>query len=319
MKKEIGGFLELESYDLPMMHGKALDLNTGRNCLAFLIKKKKKKKIWIPIFSCNAIKTTCLKEGTEIKWYAIDEHFQPLIKDLKKDEWLYVINFFGQLDDDCLRKLKERYQRVIFDQAHAYYQKPVKDCDNIYTCRKFFGVPDGAFLYTDHNSGLRLKRAESRNSIDYLLGRYEKSAKEYYNAYLEHEKELEYETIKRMSLLTKNLLHAIDYEKVRNVRNSNYQYLREQFNKYNIIDACEADGPYMYPLMIEGAHELRQKLIKQNIFIPLLWPRVVEEANPNTWDYKMAAEVLPLPVDQRYNYKDMKYLVAVISKLGGLK
>ena len=35
--KEIGGYLELDTYSLPMLHGDALALNSGRACLQYLI------------------------------------------------------------------------------------------------------------------------------------------------------------------------------------------------------------------------------------------------------------------------------------------
>ena len=42
--KEIGGYLELDTYSLQMLHDGAIALNSGRNCLAYLIKKKNIKK-----------------------------------------------------------------------------------------------------------------------------------------------------------------------------------------------------------------------------------------------------------------------------------
>lgn len=42
--KEIGGYLELDTYNMPMMHGDAMAFNSGRSCLAYLIEKKISKK-----------------------------------------------------------------------------------------------------------------------------------------------------------------------------------------------------------------------------------------------------------------------------------
>lgn len=48
--KEIGGYIEMEHYNLPMLHDRAIALNCGRNCLAYLIRAKEIKK-----FCCQNI------------------------------------------------------------------------------------------------------------------------------------------------------------------------------------------------------------------------------------------------------------------------
>jgi hypothetical protein len=43
--KEVGGFIELDKYFLPMYHSKAIKLNLGRNALAYVLRAKQIKKI----------------------------------------------------------------------------------------------------------------------------------------------------------------------------------------------------------------------------------------------------------------------------------
>ena len=38
--KEYGGYIELDTYSLPMLHEGAKALNCGRNCLAYLIEAR---------------------------------------------------------------------------------------------------------------------------------------------------------------------------------------------------------------------------------------------------------------------------------------
>ena len=38
--KEYGGYIELDTYRLPMLHEDAIALNCGRNCLAYLIEAR---------------------------------------------------------------------------------------------------------------------------------------------------------------------------------------------------------------------------------------------------------------------------------------
>ena len=46
--KEIGGYMSLEQYHLPMLHGDGIKLNSGRSCLAYLIKVKNSRKSALP-------------------------------------------------------------------------------------------------------------------------------------------------------------------------------------------------------------------------------------------------------------------------------
>ena len=53
--KEIGVFFELELPQKEEYHSKAIRLNTGRNCLEYILKNNGYKKIYIPFYICNSI------------------------------------------------------------------------------------------------------------------------------------------------------------------------------------------------------------------------------------------------------------------------
>lgn len=38
---------------------------------------------------------------------------------------------------------------IILDNTQSFFQKPISGIDTIYSCRKYFGVPDGAYLSTN--------------------------------------------------------------------------------------------------------------------------------------------------------------------------
>ena len=143
---EIGGYIELDKYALPMLHEGAISLNCGRNCLAYLLRARKIKKILLPKFLCDSVSSVCGRERVSVDFYSVGLNFMPIDIDLAEDEWLYIVNYYGQLGQDLLWELKEKYDRIIVDHAQAYFQMPLKGVDTLYTCRKFFGVPDGAFL-----------------------------------------------------------------------------------------------------------------------------------------------------------------------------
>ena len=146
--KEIGGYIEFDTYRLPMLHEGALALTCGRNCLAYLLQRKNIKKLRIPYLICDSIINVCKREGTVCAFYSIGMDLKPAELTLGEDEWLYLVNFYGQLSNDDIRYYVEKYGRVIVDQAHGYFEEAIPNVDTLYTCRKWFGVADGAFLYT---------------------------------------------------------------------------------------------------------------------------------------------------------------------------
>jgi len=311
--REIGGYIELDSYNLPMMHKDAVALNCGRNCLAYLFKCRGIKKLKVPYFICDSILKVCDREGVEKDFYHIDVNFKPINICLADDEWLYLVNFYGQISNREIKEYVDTYHRVIVDQANGYFEEPLPGVDTFYTCRKWFGVADGAFLYTDKILEEELPLDMSFDRMHYLLGRFEKTASEFYKEYTDNNKFFITEPIKRMSRLTTNLLHALDYEKVKKIRTDNFDYLNKALGNYNQLDLKTAT--FMYPFMVKNGAVLRRHLQDNKIYIPTLWPSVFEITEKDDIEYQMAENILPLPIDQRYSYTDLNYIVQSVMSL----
>lgn len=309
MTKEIGGYLELDRYHLPMLHDEAIALNSGRNCLAYLIPKKRIKRIWIPKFLCASVSDVCRREGCEVCYYSIGIDFTPILA--PTDDWVYLVNYYGQVNNDRIREYKKQYSNLIVDNVQAYYQPPVEGIDTIYTCRKYFGVSDGAFLYTDAELE-ELEQDESFERVKFLLGRFERTASEFYSEFVSEEEEFSKFPVKKMSKLTDNLLHGIDYEMVKNRRTENFSYLHSSLKGVNKLELSIPAGAYMYPFYIKNGSEIRKKIQAKKIYVPTLWPDVFNLCGENELEYDMAKNILPIPVDQRYDIEDMVYIVDII-------
>ena len=61
-------------------------------------------------------------------------------------------------------------------------------------------------------------------------------------------------------------------------------------------------------LFLENGAEIRIKKKKKKIFIPMLWPNVLRNVAEDTIEFKLASNILPLPIDQRYGKKHMIYI-----------
>ena len=169
-------------------------------------------------------------------------------------------------------------------------------------------------MYTDAFVERELPVDESFERIHYIIGRYERTASEFYNESIQNNAFFADEPIKCMSKLTYNILHAIDYGKIKKQRLENAAFLDAYLKKKNYLHVRLAEGAFMYPFMIPNATEVRDKLQKLKIYIPILWPNVFKEVPENWIEWRYAKNILPLPCDQRYGIEEMRYMCEVILK-----
>lgn len=317
--KEIGGYIELDTCRHAMLHEDAILLNCGRNALAYLLEAKGIKKLYLPYFLCDSVANVCKKYGVEVVFYHIGENWLPKDLVIDGDAWLYIVNFYGQITREDLARLAAANRNIIIDNAQAYFDAPLANVDTLQTCRKFFGVSDGAVLYTNSKLERSLEIDESFNRIHYVLGRYERTASEFYEEAAQNNDIFDNEPIKEMSRLTKNLLRSIDYEYVKQVRTNNFAYLHEKLREVNKLNVRLIEGAFMYPLLIDDGMKIRKQLQQMKIYIPTLWPNVLEDCEPDTLEYKFAADILPIPVDQRYGVEDMEYIYMHIIQFANFK
>lgn len=313
--REIGGYIELDSYMGEEYHSRALALNCGRGCLAYLIRQKEIKKIYLPRFLCSSVAETCHYEGISYEYYPIDEEFRPIFDiSLGCGEWIYIVNYYGQINDEELRQYEQRFQRIIVDNTQAFFHPAIAGIDTIYTCRKFFGVADGAYLYTQAKP-MAMEQDCSYERMRFLMGRFEKNASEFYGEYVSNENQLfAGGEVRAMSKLTHNLLRGVDYKDIAERRTENFSYLHKKLGKLNGLRLEIPYGAFMYPFYTEDGLEIRRELQKKKIYIPTLWPNVLSECGRRELEYRYAERILPLPVDQRYTLDDMAYLVEVLRR-----
>ncbi len=343
--KEYGGYIELDTYRGAEYYPKLPAFNSGRAALRFLIRYRRIQKLLLPGFCCSTVREACEAEGIPWEFYSIDSNFHPILKQpLQDQEWLYVVNFYGTLTDQAIKELAVCYPRMIADYTHAFFQKPLEELDTLYSCRKFFGVADGAYLSVgtrrespssdDHtsrqppDSGMQdgwealyqtLPLDVSFERMHFLLGRFEGKASDFYQEYARNNEIFTAEPVKRMSALTRNLLRGIDYDFTRQQRTENFRYLHARLKTLNRLNLAPIPGAYAYPFWYQARPDagagLRAELIRRKIYVPTLWPEVLEQYPADSLEYQMAENILPLPIDQRYTREDMDQILETLFRL----
>ena len=224
--KPIGGYFELELTCGEPYHRGALALNTGRNCLEYILRARGYKKVYLPYYSCEVLLEPFTKLDTEYSFYHINANLelcQPVT--LKDGEALLYINYFG-LKQDYVKALARQYgNRLIVDNTQAFFAEPFAGVDTFYSCRKFFGVSDGAYLYCDKRLEYEIEQDLSWERMNYLLKRIDVSPEAAYGDFRDQSVKLKDNPIRTMSPLTSRIMMSIDYGKIAERRRENYMRL----------------------------------------------------------------------------------------------
>ena len=311
---EIGGYFGLEELIHNEYYPNLVAVNTARNALLYLVKAKGVRKLYLPYYLCDSVANLCHREGIAYEQYRITPDFLPIFDRVpERGAYLYVVNYYGQLDESTVRKLQAQYHNLILDNVQAFFEQPVQGVDTIYSCRKFFGVPDGAYLATDVKLPEELPLDVSMERMRHILGRYEGvSANAYYADFKANDRSFADLPLRAMSKLTHNILGAINYEAAKARREQNFAFLHERFGGRNRLKLNPPPGPYAYPFYCENGMEVKKRLAEQKIYVPTLWPNVLDLDGTIEKDY--AENILPLPCDQRYGAAEMERICAELEE-----
>ena len=317
--KAIGGYysLELPIVKRDYIHKDGIYLNSGRNALEYILRSISDiKSLWIPYYTCDVVLEPLRKLNISYSFYSIND-FLELADDIKlgANEYILVTNYFG-IKDAYIRDLSAKYSnRLIIDNAQAFYAMPLDGVKMIYSPRKFVGIPDGGIAYID--KGLDINDFEqdiSYNRCIHLLKRLDLGAEAGYADFRENSQLMKNQAIKRMSNLTWNMLHSIDFESVKRQRNENFKRLHEKLSVINQLHIPDMDTfacPMVYPFFSFDL-SLKKRLIENKIFVATYWPNVLESCKPSDIEYQLANQIIALPIDHRYGIEEMDYIIKMI-------
>ena len=315
----IGGYFSLE---LPLnakgeLYPEAIKLNAGRFCLEYILRARKYKKIYLAYYTCDSVLQTIKKLGLEYEFYHIDEqlHIASHIE-LKQNEVLIYCNYYG-LQDEYVEQLSKEYgKHLIIDNSQAFYSCPIPHIDTFNSCRKFFGVADGAYLFTEKKLDIVLSYDHSIGRMKYLAERIDRSAEEAFPAFHNNEDIIDHSNISRMSKITQRIMNTIDYDIVAKRRIQNYRMLDSVLRETNSFHKKinKNTVPMIYPYLIQDGDKLRKWLIEHKVYVAKYWSNVETWVGKNSLEASIAKDLIPLPIDQRYGEEEMRYIINLIVK-----
>ena len=313
-KSEYGGFLPLELNPGKEYFEKYEEylgrFNTVKTSIDVLIRKIGYKKIYIPYYYCPSTTEAIKRTGVEVIFYHIDSTLMPVDLPDEASSMILFVDYFGV----CGERIK-KYARsiknaeVVFDFAHSFFEEPIMEDHrhNVYSAKKFFGIPDGSYLIS---KTIRLEDEElsyAGSYAEYLLKTYEEGTNSAYCMKKEVDTKLGSEK-KAMSLLSVGLLKNADYARVNKQRRANYSILAKEFGRVNMLDLPDSCAAYQYPLLITGGSTVKKELINNKEDL---------KREGNEFEITMMNDCVFLPIDQRYDENDMRYIADTVNRVKG--
>jgi hypothetical protein len=319
-QKAIGGFFELE---LPakgtLFHDSALALANGRVCFKVLLERVNPTKVYLPFYACDSLLLPLQERQIPYEFYAINAAFDPIVPLLKEDsELLVYINYFGLKSQTAHRLSKLFGEHLVVDNCQAFFEEAYGASWAFNSARKFFGVPDGGFLYAPsylEDSYVPNTHIVTEHLWLRLFGKQEE-------AFLNHQLNEASQTmaVRGISKMSKKILHTVDFSAVARARKRHYRQLDRTFRSINqmpsvVLELIPSAVPFCYPLLLKKVIP-RSVFDDHKIFIPTYWKELLTRDTEGYAFEKMITEyLLPLPIDHRLNEQDMTRMIEFVAKL----
>jgi hypothetical protein len=315
--KHIGGYFELEvPHGQGPYHTDAIALTNGRACLRHALTVIAPRLVYLPYYTCNGLLEPITTLGLPFEWYSLDEGLEPPANlQAARGEVIIYINYFG-LKGSAARMVAARFgPAAIIDDTQAFYEKGYAGTWSFNSARKFFGVPDGAYLYAPRpvpKVALRNEKVSWEHLIARLMGQQEIG----YRHFVVNEAASTSE-VRGMSVGAERLLAGIDYDRVARRRRDNYSLYHAALGGLNRLQLTVTPDavPLCYPFLPSG-RIARESLYTQGIYPPTYWKDCLTRSSMGfDRERDVADRLLPLPLDQRYDRDDIDRVINAVQEL----
>lgn len=310
----IGGFLGLE---LPESaggyHPSRNAVASGRVALLLIARSKGYKTLLLPEIYCGDVAKYLRVNGIGVSFYAQRDSLFPSPNEAKPGVATVIVNYFGLLTEEIARE-SVRFGEIIIDNCHAFFDQGIPGVPSFNSARKFFGVPDGAYIVNagqDVVSGLP-ERELGSDGLAYLIDRLDERKNCLYD-YRIAENRLGSASPQKISRFAARILESIDYDRVKSTRRRNFETLHQHIgniNQFDYLNLGKGCVPLTYPFQLKNQdlESLRIFLKGQRVYCPFYWPAddstMVSEASVN-W----SRSIVSLPIDQRYSEQEMMRII----------
>lgn len=320
--------------------------SSGRGAISLVLNQIAcfKHRALLPLYTCESVILPFLKKGFDVSYYdcnmdlSVNENsFYKKLTTFDPD-LVFIHTYFGF---DTIYNIRPKYHElrkkvlIIEDITHSLYSEFPKEGANYYiaSLRKWFALPDGAVAistekkFYNSKSGIHEKLVKQNIEAIRLKYQYTKNLnvgvkEKFRELFYASEDLLDRDCdFYSMSDISKTILSKVDEKGLYKSRRRNYLFLHKHIlNNPQLIPVFKRlpDNvvPLYLPVYVNGDRSQLQKyLAEREIYCPVHWPVPSEcKGEMTEKSKKIYNNILSIPCDQRYNLKDMKRIVSVLSK-----
>ncbi|MCM1082993.1 MAG: DegT/DnrJ/EryC1/StrS family aminotransferase [Clostridium sp.] len=290
--------------------------------------------ILVPDFVCETVKDAILRADWMYVEYNVHENMKIDVCEINRlimeqnFKYVYISHLFdSRFSDDDIKYFEEWKKDGITVIEDVTLNLLATDKIGfgsyiIGSFRKWFAIPDGAFLFSKNKITMENIKDGSVYTSYYLLAQTLK--REYINGGYEDSElkklYLEYYglsmndifsdyTIKGMSHISKVYMSNINITEIRKLRQENYDFLYEQISEIDtnlcVSKRSNTATPMMLVVKCDNRDELLNRLIEHDIYCSVHWRLSSDKPNVKY----LSSHLLSIPCDQRYTSKQLQYIV----------
>ncbi|WP_022941182.1 pyridoxal phosphate-dependent transferase [Psychromonas hadalis] len=316
----IGGEQELEK-----KHYYREITNSGRSSLRLIIQSAELqgKHLLLPNFLCEVILDVLLEYDVKIDFYDVGSDFEfELPKKINNYDCLYLIKYFGMANMSFQNAVSRFSKCLIIDDVFSPYPHVLERGTlwfSYNSLRKISPVADLSLLYSNQPihkvepkilplfSDLKYKAKGLKSTF---LGGGHGHESEYLNLFQEAEQVLD-ASRGIYSASNASLFEAIEfYRKLdfeTKIRKENYLLLKSCLG--DLVMNVNTKFYSFLPLLLQNRNTIKKKLMLDNIFLAIHWPENNKVSN------KISNKILSIPLDSRYDKKDIEKLCDTLKKI----
>jgi hypothetical protein len=317
---------------------RSLRCDSGRTAIELALRHwcaqgRKPSAVWLPHYLCHSVAAGVRRASVPLRFYEDGPGgvtgLQP--PSPRADDLVVAVHYFGRVNESMLgfAAAGQRDWGLIEDCVQSSYSDGVGISGDyaITSLRKWWPAPDGASLHlVDDHWAAPLQAPDegfvSRRLMAKLLRLGDAACERRYLELVgESESRLDHsDTARAPSWISEALLESVDLHAMTARRRMNFEVLASR-----LLPLCEAGVPLRLLNSELGAGEvplalpvllpvglrdrLRQWLAERRIFCPIHWQL---EAHASAAAQSSSAQMLSLPLDQRYGDSDMHRLADAV-------
>jgi hypothetical protein len=317
LNKFIGGERELKFNPNSIAY-----TDSGRSSLRLILSSCVIKSIAVPNFLCDIIPTVLNEFDIKLFFYNINIDLSIDVKTIKSNvDAIYVINYFGVEHED-INEFKTKI--IIEDFVFSAIVSNTKSYPKWYgfnSFRKISNCVEGSLVISNQSINTAVIQEIPAPFIQYM---YEGKAIKYdFTISKEASLEVQYLNLFKEAEKVLQIQSAIhtpsakgyyqictflsEYDIEKSIRSENYNSLKQMFLPSQYIELI-TEFKSFFILTVENRDSIKSNLTKSNVFLPIHW---ISEMTRNELEKK----VLSIPLDSRYNSKDMIRIGNLINSL----